>query len=176
MPPRLVERTYLQLSPPATGAGPAPADPSGVTIDEVVPRSVAHYRALYQAVGSGYAWRDRLAWTDERLAAYLGAPTVRLWTLREGGRDGGYFELRRDDDGGVELAYFGLAPAWHGRGLGRALLERAIHEAWRWEAQRLWLHTCTLDAPSALPNYLARGFTAFHRETYTVDEPDAGAP
>jgi hypothetical protein len=22
----------------------------------------------------------------------------------------------------------------------------------------VWLHTCTLDSPAALPNYLARGF------------------
>jgi len=28
-------------------------------------------------------------------------------------------------------------------------------------ASRVWLHTCTLDHPSALANYKARGFRIF---------------
>ena len=42
----------------------------------------------------------------------------------------GYYELRRDKDGGVEIAYFGLLPEFIGRGLGGALLTSAIEEAW----------------------------------------------
>ena len=29
---------------------------------------------------------------------------------------------------------------------------------------RVWLHTCTLDSPQALPNYEARGMRIFKRE------------
>jgi len=36
-------------------------------------------------------------------------------------------------------------------------------------AQRVWLHTCTLDGPHAIANYLARGFTPY--KTTTQDEP-----
>ena len=42
----------------------------------------------------------------------------------------GYYELRRDTDGGVEIAYFGLLSEFIGRGLGGALLTSAIEEAW----------------------------------------------
>ena len=42
----------------------------------------------------------------------------------------GYYELRRDTEGGVEIAYFGLLPEFIGRGLGGALLTSAIEEAW----------------------------------------------
>ena len=42
-------------------------------------------------------------------------------------------------------------------------------EAWELGANRVWLHTCTLDSPRALPNYRARGFREFRRETYTSD-------
>ena len=42
----------------------------------------------------------------------------------------GYYELRRDKEGGVEIAYFGLLPEFIGRGLGGALLTSAIEEAW----------------------------------------------
>jgi len=42
-------------------------------------------------------------------------------------------------------------------------------------ATRVWLHTCTLDGPAALPNYLARGFVATRRETYAADVPLAAS-
>jgi hypothetical protein len=35
------------------------------------------------------------------------------------------------------------------------------------------LNTCTLDAPQALPNYLARGFTITREERYSVEVPAA---
>ena len=51
------------------------------------------------------------------------------------------------------------------------LLTSAIDEAWSLKpaASRVWLHTCTLDHPAALANYLARGFQVTHSERYTVD-------
>ena len=33
---------------------------------------------------------------------------------------------------------------------------------------RVWLHTCTLDDPAALPNYVARGFRPCSTEVYTI--------
>jgi len=32
-------------------------------------------------------------------------------------------------------------------------------------ASRVWVHTCTLDHPGALPNYIARGFRVYKEET-----------
>ena len=58
------------------------------------------------------------------------------------------------------------------RGLGKAMLTRAADEAWALEPTRVWLHTCTLDSPHALPNYLARGFTPTRRERYVAELPD----
>ena len=79
----------------------------------------------------------------------------------------GYYELRRDDEGGVEIAYFGLLPGFIGRGLGGALLTSAIEDAWRTTSSvsRVWVHTCTLDHPSALGNYQARGMVIYKQET-----------
>jgi hypothetical protein len=37
---------------------------------------------------------------------------------------------------------------------------------------RVWLHTCTLDHPAALANYLGRGFQVTRSEHYEVDLPD----
>ena len=41
----------------------------------------------------------------------------------------------------------------------------------RLEPSRVWLHTCTLDHPHALPNYQKRGFAPYKTETYEVNFP-----
>ena len=69
----------------------------------------------------------------------------------------------------MEIAYFGILPDFRRRGLGKHLLTAAVTQAWHAGAQRVWLHTCTLDDPAALPNYRARGFTPYKEESYTVD-------
>jgi GNAT superfamily N-acetyltransferase len=98
-----------------------------------------------------------------------------VFVVRVGEEVAGYFELEKHDDASVEIAYFGLRPEFFGRGLGGELLTRAAQEAWRVGATRVWLHTCTLDSPQALPNYLARGFQPFKEEWYTADVPAASS-
>jgi ribosomal protein S18 acetylase RimI-like enzyme len=131
------------------------------------------YRELYEGVGTDYHWRDRRSWGDDQLRAHLGNPSIAIWVLRQGSSPRGFFELARHDDGSVEIAYFGLMPMGIGQGLGRALLTTAVEVAWNLEPvpSRVWLHTCTLDHPAALANYLARGFQVTGTERYTVDLP-----
>jgi GNAT superfamily N-acetyltransferase len=74
------------------------------------------------------------------------------------GTPAGYFELERQHDAAVELAYFGLLPRFIGQGIGGHLPTAAITRAWEMGARRVWVHTCTLDHPQALSNYQARGF------------------
>lgn len=164
MPAPDVVRTYLEMRTPEALRPAWLSDPA-CEIGRAEPCSVERYRALYAAVGHAYQWRDRTAWGDQRLAAYLADPAVRVWVLRYRGADAGYFELRRHDDGSVEIVYFGLAGPVIGRGLGKHLLTRAVEEAWALGATRVWLHTCTLDHPAALPNYRARGFVPFAFES-----------
>jgi len=130
---------------------------------------VATYRRLYREVGEQWFWHDRLDWSDHRLAEHLAKPTVGVWELEVDGKSAGYFELERHDDGAIEILYFGLTPEFIGRGLGGFLLQRAVEEAWRMGGERVWLHTCTLDSPNALPGYQARGFTPFRTETLEVE-------
>lgn len=81
----------------------------------------------------------------------------------------GYFELVTHDDSSVEITYFGLKASAQGRGLGKWLLVSAAERAFAMGATRVWLHTCTLDSPAALPNYLARGFSPYKTERYVVE-------
>jgi ribosomal protein S18 acetylase RimI-like enzyme len=147
----------------AAGA-PAP----GVIVERIEACPPALWRRLYTEVGRDYHWVDRLAWTDEEITRYLADPALELWVLQEAGETAGYFELRRDDNGAVEIAYFGLLPAFTGRGLGKFMLTEAATRSWARGANRVWLHTSSLDHSSALSNYLARGFSIWKQETYTV--------
>jgi GNAT superfamily N-acetyltransferase len=167
-----VRRTYLQLRSPADLRPSSEGAPSA-RVERLDPCPVDFYRALYRDVGERWHWRDRLAWSDERLAEHLARDAVTVFVMRVGNDIAGYFELERHDDGSVEIAYFGLRPEFFGRGLGGSMLTDAVREAWRGGAQRVWLHTCTLDSPRALPNYLARGFVPFREESYTTDVPVA---
>lgn len=158
-------RTYLTMdSPVALCPSAVPA----LRLDVAEHRhcTAAEYRRLYREVGAAWQWHDRERWTDARLAEHLAAEAVHVWIARIGHRIAGFFELLEDPEGAVEIAYFGLTPPFIGQGLGGALLTRAVEEAWRLGARRVWLHTCTLDSPHALPNYLARGFRVEREERY----------
>lgn len=163
-----VVRTYLSLDsiaslrPSGTPAGDA-------TLVRRDPCPVADYRRLYRDVGAEWFWHDRLEWSDAELEAHLASPAVAVWELLVAGRSAGYFELQRHDDGSVEIVYFGLMPALIGRGLGGMMLTRAVREAFAMGASRVWLHTCTLDSPNALPSYAARGFRPYRTQRLEVE-------
>jgi GNAT superfamily N-acetyltransferase len=152
--------------PSALDAAAAPS--AGVTVARVEDAPPELWRFLYTEVGREYHWVDRLSWTDDEIRSYLADPALELWLLKVEEALGGYVELRMHPDGAVEIAYFGLLPAFVGRGLGKFLLTQAVERAWRRGASRVWLHTSSLDHSSALPNYLARGFSIWKQETYEV--------
>ena len=166
-----VVRTYLELRSPAQ-LRPVRTDDASVAFVRRVHVSVDDYRRLYRAVGERWHWKDRNAWSDDRLAEHLASPDVTVWECVAAGESAGFFELQRQQDGSVEIAYFGLVERFMGRGFGKAMLTRAAEEAWALAPSRVWLHTCTLDSPRALPNYRARGFEETRRETFVVRLPE----
>jgi GNAT superfamily N-acetyltransferase len=166
-----VTRTHLELRHlSALRPAQAPARPAALRL--VRPIAVPEYRALYALVGERWYWRDRLVWSDGELQRYLSAANVWVWQLAVEENTAGYFELQQHATGAVEVMYFGLAPAFMGQGLGGWLLTRAVEEAFSLGGTRVTLNTCSLDAPQALPNYLARGFTIVREERYLLDLPD----
>jgi len=162
-----VTRTYLEMRNPSDLRGAKLDDPS-IKIEQQRDCSVELFRFLYVEVGKNYHWVDRLPWTDDDIHAYLKRPEISLWLMTYDKETAGYFELRKCEDGSTEVAYFGLLAQFIGRGLGKHLLTCAVEQAWTDGANRVWLHTCTLDDPAALPNYLKRGFQPFKTEEYEV--------
>ncbi|MBZ0290992.1 MAG: GNAT family N-acetyltransferase [Anaerolineae bacterium] len=122
---------------------------------------VPYYRYLYSAVGESWRWRDRLLVPESELHRALSDPNTTVDVLYVGGVPAGYIELVRGKEA-TEVAYFGLRPAYMGRGLGKHLLSWGVAHAWSDGAQRVWVHTCNLDGPYALENYLKRGFSVYN--------------
>ncbi|MFN2398890.1 MAG: GNAT family N-acetyltransferase [Gemmatimonadaceae bacterium] len=175
MPQVEVTRTYLQMLTPSELRRATVHDPR-IRIERATDCTVSFYRYLYLEVGRNHHWRDRLVWTDDEVRRHLSRPDIAVWVMYSTGTPAGWFELQRSDDRSVEIMYFGLIPEFIGRGLGKYMLSEAAERAWSWSgsegAGRVWLHTCTLDGPAALPNYRKRGFTPYKEERYTTILPD----
>jgi len=114
-------------------------------------------------VASGAVQLDRLpSPTTTELAAWLRSHEVHV--LHVDGVPAGFAELDcRTDE--IELLQFGLMHEFIGQGLGKYFLQWTIDHAWSLSPRRLWLHTCTLDHPNALPNYQKAGFAICKEET-----------
>ncbi len=168
--PRLeVTRIYLRMTSP-TELVPSRLEDERLRIEQVHECPASFFRYLYVEVGRAFHWVDRLDWSDERLRARLAQAGVELYLLTHGGAPAGYYELERHSDDSIEIAYFGLLPEFQRRGLGKHLLTDAVERAWLRRPTNVWLHTCTLDHPAALPNYESRGFRAYRSETYWVEK------
>ncbi len=160
--------TYLQMK--TQPEGPAlPAPPGIAALLRADRPSLDFYRYLYDAVGRDWLWLDRNRMSDEELGAIIGDERDEIYVLYVDGVPAGYAELDRRSPPDIELAYFGLVPDFIGRGVGRFLLNSAIRQAWSYAPSRLWVHTCTLDHPNALPLYQKAGFQVYKRETGFMD-------
>lgn len=139
---------------------------NGLQVYECEIKQFQFNRFLYELVGGAWGWTDKLSWSDEKWIAFAENDNLRTWVGYFEGSPAGYYELQQQAGGDVEIAYFGLASRFIGKGFGGYLLSQAIKSAWAWEGtNRVWVHTCTLDHPSALQNYEARGLIIYHVET-----------
>ncbi len=163
-----VTRTYLEMVLPEQ-LHPAVVPNASLRVERLDGCPVSFFRYLYREVGSQFHWTDRLDWSDSTSQLHLDRPGVSIWVMTWNEAPAGYFELNQGEDRSTEIAYFGLLPEFIGRGWGGYLLTRAVESAWQGGATRVWLHTCTLDHPAALPNYLKRGFRQIRQEVYSTE-------
>lgn len=129
------------------------------------------YLALYRAVGTDWLWFTRLVTPPDLLRIELDDPGVEVYRLETADGDVGMLELDFREPDTCELAYFGVTRGLVGGGAARWLMNRAIARAWSRPIQRFWVHTCTLDHPSAPGFYMRSGFTPFRREVEIADDP-----
>lgn len=131
------------------------------------------YRVLYRRVGEPWLWCSRLTLDDAALCDIIHDPHVRIWAvIDKRGIELGIIELDFRVKGECEIAFFGLVPELSGKGHGRWLMAMALQFGWSEPGvARMWLHTCTLDAPNALGFYIKSGFVPFQRQIETFADP-----
>jgi GNAT superfamily N-acetyltransferase len=148
-------------------------DPPGVqcALERVIEPDLGWYRALFRRVGAPYLWHSRLAMSDEELERVIRDSRVEIYAVRQHGRDVGILELDFRCEAECELTFAGLVSDVVGTGIGRWLMNRALDLAWSHPIERFWVHTCTLDHPSAVRYYMASGFVPFKRQIEIGDDP-----
>jgi GNAT superfamily N-acetyltransferase len=120
-------------------------------------------RFFYAEVGRAHHWVDRAGWSLERWRAYVERPELETWLVHERGTPAGYAELEARAES-VEVAFFGILPAFHGRGLGGHLLTAVVRRGWETGAAKVTVNTCELDGPYAMRHYETRGFRVVRAE------------
>ncbi|HAA91671.1 MAG TPA: N-acetyltransferase [Rhodospirillaceae bacterium] len=169
--------TYLDMTArPTRPPRPAPILDVPTMILKAEQPTVAFYRHLYAAVGLPWLWFERAEMKDAALQMVLEDENIDIYVLYVGGVPAGFaeFDARRPPnarEGDLHLAYFGLVSEFIGRGLGPFFLDAVVEIAWAREIDRLWLRTCTLDHPSALPVYQKAGFEVFAQEQHLIQDP-----
>lgn len=130
------------------------------------------YRLLYQRVGGYWIWWSRLVLDDAALEAIIHDPAVQLYAVTDrAGVEVGMLELDFREPGQCEIVFFGLVVKATGKGFGKWLMRRALQLAWAPGVERVWVHTCTLDDPAALPFYMRRGFVPYARFVEVFPDP-----
>ncbi len=157
-----VKVTYVQMFARPNRTVAPPRD--GLTVVHARRPTIRYYRFIYDAVGSPWQWFSRKKLSDEELVRIIHDPRDEVHVLHVDGVPAGFAELDRRIEGEIEIVQFGLMTEFIGQGLGKYFLQWAIDTAWSYCPKRLWLHTCSLDHPKALPNYCEAGFEVYKEE------------
>ena len=124
---------------------------------------------FYKQIGKKYRWTDRLVWTDLQWSNYVSNKNLETYIIKNGNNLAGYFELIfHPEKKETELAYLGLFEDYFGKGFGGYALSIAIIKSFEKKTKRIWVHTCKLDHPNAIKNYLARCMKIFKEESLNI--------
>ena len=151
---------------------PAPSSRLGLRLDRWREPAPERYRTLFRRVGAPWLWFSRLVMSDAALTAIIHDAGIEIFAVTDRqGIEIGLLELDFRQAEACELSFLGLVPELTGKGEGRWLMAQALALGWRKDVSRLWVHTCTLDHPSALGFYRAQGFVPFARAVETFADP-----
>lgn len=127
------------------------------------PVSVNEYRRYYYGVGEKWYWLDRMVMPDNELSDKINAENTAIFIFYADNETAGFIEFVTEKRF-VEILYFGLLPAFIGKGWGKYFLQWVVGKAWYYKPEWIQLNTCTLDHPNALHVYKSLGFIPVRTE------------
>ena len=156
-----IERYYLEIdSINSLNTKSIPSE--NLTIEEAKKNNFDLNKFFYKQIGKQHQWVDRLIWQDKNWIDYVSKKNLKTFILKQNNDYVGYFELIFDKNI-CEIAYFGILKEYIGKGYGGFLLSEALKIGFK-NANRIWVHTCSLDHPNAIENYKSRGMKVFKTE------------
>jgi GNAT superfamily N-acetyltransferase len=149
--------TFLEMTRPPSRYAPLPLG-AHIALLRVRQIPLHFYRYLMDRVGRKWHWVNAMRLDDEALSSAIHAPSRDIRVFYLDGAPAGFFDLKPDLPGAVELVFFGMMDHAIGRGFGSWFLGAAVEAAWSHEPEKLRVQTCTLDHPRALALYQKVGF------------------
>jgi GNAT superfamily N-acetyltransferase len=159
--------TWMELKDLLRPAEPAPA---GFTLRQLRKADATLHRKLYRDIGEPWLWSGLLMKGKSEMEAYLADAKVLSFAVFENSKAIGMLDLETSHEG-VEIVYFGLAPAHTGMGAGGWLMAETIRIVREAGHSRLWLHTCNFDHPKAIVFYQKQGFAIYAQGFEIMDDP-----
>ena len=133
------------------------------------PKDFQLNKFFYKNIGKNCNWVDRLIWTELDWTKYISDEKLSTYILKNKNEMAGYFELLfNKETKEVEIAYFGILAEYFGNKLGGYLLSEAIKKSFNLNCQKVLVHTCSLDHPNALLNYISRGMKIYKKEVINI--------
>ena len=159
-----VKRNYLEInSLKDLIEGKKPSEDYSICL--IDPMNFQLNKFFYKTIGKNHKWIDRLTWSEEKWIKYVSNKNVRTYVFKLRDDLVGFFELIfHPENKETEIAYFGILEEYQNKKLGSYLLSEAIKKSFQKNADRVWVHTCSLDHKNALNNYLSRGMKIFKTE------------
>ena len=156
-----IERYYLEINS-IKNLNIKTLPSNNLTLKETSKNIFDLNKFFYKQIGKNHQWVDRLTWQDKNWIDYVSNQNLKTFVLLMNNEYIGYFELIFDKTD-CEIAYFGVLEEFIGKGYGGFLLSKALTIAFQ-KANRVWVHTCSLDHPNAIKNYKSRGMKIFKTE------------
>ena len=156
-----IERFYLEIST-INNLKTKPISSECFSLKEANKDNFDLNKFFYKQIGKRHQWVDRLIWQDKDWLKYISNENLKTYIFKRENDLVGYFELIFNNND-CEIAYFGILEEFIGKGYGGFLLSEALKIGFK-RANRIWVHTCSLDHPNAIENYKSRGMKIFKTE------------
>jgi ribosomal protein S18 acetylase RimI-like enzyme len=149
-------RRFYSMAIELTEEPPEPVLPPGLVLDEL---RDGEYRAFYEALNESFAehweWHPEPFedWIERRQGQHRDAQGPVWFVVRDGDELAAVTRNDADVGGGGYVGAIGVRPAWRGKGLGKALLQRTFGEFWRRGTTRVTLDVDSQNATGAVALY-----------------------
>jgi mycothiol synthase len=161
-------RRFYEMAIELTAPPAEPVVPDGLVLDEL---RDDEYRVFYEALNEAFAehweWHPKPfeAWLERRQGQHRDEHGPVWFVVRDGDELAAVTRNDASVAGGGYVGAIGVRPAWRGKGLAKALLQRTFGEFWRRGTTRVTLDVDAQNATGAVALYERVGM---HVETCGV--------